>query len=570
MEMDKEYERKCFELAYLIFPDVNETVDDLEIRYPARNLKEGAKVVRIGPSPTGMMHTGTLFQAMVNRKLASQSEGVFYVRVEDTDQKREVEGAVQEIIDGLEHFDLMPDEGVIGKDKEKGDYGPYTQSKRAEIYRICAKHLIEVGRAYPCFCTPEMLQKTHDAQVANKIIPGYYGVYAKCRNRSIDEAIERVKAGEKFVLRFRSNGSHLNKIAFVDDARGKIEMADNDEDIVLIKSDGLPTYHFAHICDDHFMHTTHVVRAEEWLPSVPKHLQLFEAMGFEAPHYIHTPTIMIKDGDSKRKLSKRKDKVAAVSYFISAGYPVEGLNDYLMTILNSDFEMWKSQNKDKSYKDFTFKLDKMSSAGSLLDIPKLNDLSKEAIARMTGDEVLKCVLEWSKEFNKDFYDLLNKDLKYAREVFGLERDNATKIRKDIFKWEDVEPTFRYFFDENYKNELETEGYIIKTLTEEKATLTPEVMVKALEAYKTAYNESDDKDTWFARMKEVAEGLNFCTNMKEYKANPDAYVGSIADFSSIVRMAVTNRKNTPDIYSIMQLLGKDRTIARMEDTIEKLK
>ena len=570
MEMDKDYERKCFELAYLIFPDVNETVDDLEIRYPARNLKEGAKVVRIGPSPTGMMHTGTLFQAMVNRKLASQSEGVFYVRVEDTDQKREVEGAVQEIIDGLEHFDLMPDEGVIGKDKEKGDYGPYTQSKRAEIYRICAKHLIEIGRAYPCFCTPEMLQKTHDQQVANKIIPGYYGVYAKCRNRSIDEAIERVKAGEKFILRFRSNGSHLNKIAFVDDARGKIEMADNDEDIVLIKSDGLPTYHFAHICDDHFMHTTHVVRAEEWLPSVPKHLQLFEAMGFEAPHYIHTPTIMIKDGDSKRKLSKRKDKVAAVSYFISAGYPVEGLNDYLMTILNSDFEMWKSQNKDKSYKDFTFKLDKMSSAGSLLDIPKLNDLSKEAIARMTGDEVLKCVLEWSKEFNKDFYDLLNKDLKYAREVFGLERDNATKIRKDIFKWEDVEPTFRYFFDENYKNELETEGYIIKTLTEEKATLTPEVMVKALEAYKTAYNESDDKDTWFARMKEVAEGLNFCTNMKEYKANPDAYVGSIADFSSIVRMAVTNRKNTPDIYSIMQLLGKDRTIARMEDTIEKLK
>ena len=571
MEMDKDYERKCYELAYLIFPDVDETVDDLEIKYPERNdLKEGAKVVRIGPSPTGLMHTGTLFQAMINKKLASQSEGVFYVRVEDTDQKREVEGAVQEIIDGLEHFDLMPDEGVIGKDKEKGYYGPYTQSKRREIYRICAKHLVEIGRAYPCFCTPEMLQKAHDAQVANKVIPGYYGVYAKCRNRSIDEAIERVKAGEKFILRFRSNGSHLNKIAFVDDARGKIEMADNDEDIVLIKSDGLPTYHFAHICDDHFMRTTHVVRAEEWLPSVPKHLQLFEAMGFEAPHYIHTPTIMIKDGDSKRKLSKRKDKVAAVSYFISAGYPVEGLNDYLMTILNSDFEMWKSQNKDKSYKDFTFKLDKMSSAGSLLDLPKLNDLSKEAIARMNGDQVLKCVLDWSKDFNKDFYDLLNKDLKYARAVFGLERDNATKIRKDIYKWEDVEPTFRYFFDENYKNELETEGYIIKSLTEEKATLTPEVMIKALEAYKAAYNEADDKDTWFARMKEVAEGLNFCTNMKEYKANPDAYVGSIADFSSIVRMAVTNRKNTPDIYSIMQLLGKDRTIARMEDTIEKLK
>ena len=569
MEMDREYERKCYELAYLIFPDVDETVDDLEIKYPERNLKADAKVVRIGPSPTGMMHTGTLFQAMVNKKLATQSEGVFYVRVEDTDQKREVEGAVDEIIAGLKHFDLMPDEGVVGKDKEVGHYGPYTQSKRRDIYRICAKHLIEIGRAYPCFCTQEMLQKTHDAQVANKVIPGYYGIYAKCRNISIDESIERVKNGEKFILRFRSNGSHLKKISFIDDARGKIEMADNDEDIVIIKSDGLPTYHFAHICDDHFMRTTHVVRAEEWLPSVPKHLQLFDAMGFKAPHYIHTPTIMIKDGDSKRKLSKRKDKVAAVSYFISAGYPVEGLNDYLMTILNSDFEMWKSKNKDKSYKDFEFKLNKMSSAGSLLDIPKLNDLSKEAIAKMNSEEVLRNVLEWSKEYNKEFYDLLNKDLDYAKKVFGLERDNATKIRKDIYKWEDVEPTFRYFFKDNYLNELKEQGYLIKTLPEEKNTLTLDVIKKSLEAYKEAYNENDTKDEWFDRMKDVAQRLGFCINMKEYKANPENYIGSIADFSSIVRMAVTNRKNTPDIYSIMQLLGKDTTIARMEDTISKL-
>ena len=569
MEMDKDYERKCYELAYLIFPDVDETVDDLEIRYPERNLPEDAKVVRIGPSPTGMMHTGTLFQAMINKKLASQSGGKFYVRIEDTDQKREVEGAIDEIMAGLEHFDLMPDEGVMKKDQEIGDYGPYTQSKRKEIYRICAKHLIEIGRAYPCFCTQDMLQKSHDAQVANKIVPGYYGVYAKCRNISIDESIERVKNGEKFIVRFRSNGSHMKKISFVDDARGKIEMADNDEDIVIIKSDGLPTYHFAHVCDDHFMHTTHVVRAEEWLPSVPKHLQLFEAMGFKAPHYIHTPTIMIKDGDSKRKLSKRKDKVAAVSYFISAGYPVEGLNNYLMTILNSDFEMWKSKNKDKSYKDFEFKLDKMSSAGSLLDIPKLNDLSKEVIAKMSGEEVLNNVLEWSKDYNKDFYDLINSDLEYARKVFGLERDNATKIRKDIYKWEDVEPTFRYFFKENYSKELEENGYLIKTLPEEKETLTLDIIKKSLEAYKEAYNENDTKDEWFARMKEVAEELGFCTNMKEYKAEPEKYVGSIADFSSIVRMAVTNRKNTPDIYSIMQLLGRDTTIARMEDTISKL-
>ena len=568
--MDKEYERKCYELAYLIFPDVDETVDDLEIKYPERtDLKADAKVVRIGPSPTGLMHTGTLFQAMINKKLASQSEGVFYVRIEDTDQKREVEGAVDEIINGLKHFELMPDEGVVGKDKEIGHYGPYTQSKRGDIYRVCAKHLIEIGRAYPCFCTQEMLQKTHDAQVANKVIPGYYGVYAKCRNISIDESIERVKRGEKFILRFRSNGSHLKKITFKDDAKGKIEMADNDEDIVIIKSDGLPTYHFAHVCDDHFMHTTHVVRAEEWLPSVPKHLQLFDAMGFKAPHYIHTPTIMIKDGDSKRKLSKRKDKVAAVSYFIAAGYPVEGVNDYLMTILNTDFEMWKAQNKDKSYKDFEFKLNKMSSAGSLLDIPKLNDLSKEAIAKMNSQEVLENVLEWSKKYSKDFYDIISKDLDYSKKVFGLERDNATKIRKDIYKWEDVEETFKYFFDEIYNKELEEKGYIIDSILEEKPTITKEVIKKSLEEYIKAYNENDNKDEWFARMKEVAQSLGFCTNMKEYKANPENYIGSIADFSSIVRMAITNRKNTPDIYSIMQLLGKDKVINRLNTTLSKV-
>ena len=515
--MDKDYERKCYELAYLIFPDVDETVDDLEIKYPERtDLKADAKVVRIGPSPTGLMHTGTLFQAMINKKLALQSDGVFYVRIEDTDQKREVEGAIEEIIEGLKHFELMPDEGVVGKDKEVGHYGPYTQSKRGDIYRVCAKHLIEIGRAYPCFCTQEMLQKTHDAQVANKVIPGYYGVYAKCRNISIDESIERVKRGEKFILRFRSNGSHLKKITFKDGAKGKIEMADNDEDIVIIKSDGLPTYHFAHVCDDHFMHTTHVVRAEEWLPSVPKHLQLFDAMGFKAPHYIHTPTIMIKDGDSKRKLSKRKDKVAAVSYFIAAGYPVEGVNDYLMTILNTDFEMWKAQNKDKSYKDFEFKLSKMSSAGSLLDIPKLNDLSKEAIAKMSSSEVLENVLEWSKEYSKDFYDIISKDLDYSKKVFGLERDNATKIRKDIYKWEDVEDTFRYFFDDIYKKELDEKGYIICSLCDEKPQITKDIIKKSLHEYINVYNENDTKDEWFQRMKDVAQSLGFCVNMKEYK------------------------------------------------------
>ena len=564
--MEKEYERKCYELAYLIFPDVHETVDDLEIKYPSRNLKKDAKVTRIGPSPTGMMHTGTLFQAMINKKLAKQSEGVFYVRIEDTDQKREVESAVDEIIAGLKHFDLMPDEGVVGKDKEEGFYGPYTQSKRKEIYRICAKHLIEIGRAYPCFCTQEMLQKTHDAQVANKIMPGYYGVYAKCRNISIDESIERVKAGEKFILRFRSNGSHYNKISFVDGARGKIEMADNDEDIVLIKSDGLPTYHFAHVCDDHFMRTTHVVRAEEWLPSVPKHLQLFDAMGFEAPQYIHTPTIMIKDGDSKRKLSKRKDVVAAVSYFIKVGYPVDGLNNYLMTILNSDFEMWKSQNKDKTYKDFTFKLNKLSSAGSLLDIPKLNDLSKEEIAKLNSKEVLEKVLEWSKEYDKKTYDLISRDEEYSRRIFALERDGAKKIRKDIAKWEDIMPTFFYFFEELFNEDVKENGY---EFDKENTKISKELTKKVLEEYSNVYSSTDTKEEWFNKVKEVAEKLGFCTNMKEYKADPDKYIGSTADFTGIIRIALVNRKNSPDIYEIMQIIGKDEVIKRFKDAASTL-
>ena len=569
--MDKDYERKCYELAYLIFPDVDETVDDLEIKYPERtDLKADAKVVRIGPSPTGLMHTGTLFQAMINKKLASQSEGVFYVRIEDTDQKREVEGAVEEIINGLKHFDLMPDEGVVGKDKEIGHYGPYTQSKRGDIYRVCAKHLIEIGRAYPCFCTQEMLQKTHDAQVANKVIPGYYGVYAKCRNISIDESIERVKRGEKFILRFRSNGSHLKKITFKDGAKGKIEMADNDEDIVIIKSDGLPTYHFAHVCDDHFMHTTHVVRAEEWLPSVPKHLQLFDAMGFKAPHYIHTPTIMIKDGDSKRKLSKRKDKEAAVSYFLKAGYPVDAVLEYLLTIINSDFETWRNKNKDLDYNDFVVRLKKVSISGALFDIQKLNDVSKENIARMNSKQVLDNVLDWTKKYDHDFYEMLNSNLDFAQKMFAMERDNAKKIRKDIIKWEDIKLTYFYFFDKLYEDDLKEKGYmfeVIENNTSDK--ITKDVVKEVLKNYLNEYKEDFSKEEWFENMKNTASRLNFCVDMKIYKQNKDKYKGSISDFAGIIRMAVTNRKNTPDIYYIMQLLGIEKVEKRINDALNSL-
>lgn len=560
--MDKEYERKCYELAHYIFPDVDETVDELEIKYKERNLKSGACVTRFAPSPTGFLHTGALFTTLVNKLLATQSEGAYYLRIEDTDTKREVEGSVKLFTEELSKFGLMPDEGVISETEEKGDYGPYRQSKRKEIYRICAKHLVEKGLAYPCFCTPEMLDTTRKSQEANKVVPGYYGIYAKCRNISIDEALERVKNGEAYILRFRSNGSHLNKTSFIDGGRGKIELAQNDQDVVLIKKDGLPTYHFAHVVDDHFMHTTHVVRGEEWIPSTPIHLELASAMGFEPPVYVHVPLIMVKDGESRRKLSKRKDREAAVSYFIKAGYEKEAMLEYLMTLVNSDFESWRSKNKDADIFDFKFKINKMSSSGSLLDIPKLNDISKEVIAKMDSQTIMEKVLKWAKEYDKEAYDILNRNLSYTREIFKMERDGAKKVRKDIYKWEDIIPTFFYFFDDMFEKDMEKNGIELKNILTENSKISNELINKVLESYSKVYNSNHTKDEWFETLKTCASDLGFCTDMKEYKQSKEKYVGSTADFSYIIRAAITNRKNSPDIYQIMQILGSDEVIKRL--------
>lgn len=568
--MDNDYEKKCYELAYLIFPDVFETIDDLEIKYPVRRLKEGAKVTRFAPSPTGFLHTGALFISLVNKKLASQSEGTFYLRIEDTDSKREVPGSVKLFTDELKKFGLSPNEGVISPEKEEGFYGPYTQSKRSEIYKICAKHLVEKGLAYPCFCTPEKLAATKQSQEKNKIVPGYYGVYASCRNISIDESIKRVKSGEPYILRFRSSGSHLNKISFVDGARGKIEIAENDQDIVLIKSDGLPTYHFAHVVDDHFMRTTHVVRGEEWIPSTPIHLELFSALGFEAPTYIHVPLIMKKDGNSKRKLSKRKDKEAAVSYFLKAGYPVEAVIEYLMTLANSDYEMWRNKNKETSIDEFEFKLNKLSSAGSLFDEVKLNDISKEIISKMNSDEVLKRVLEYSKEYDINAYNIIKENLDYSQKIFALERDFVKKVRKDIIKWEDILPTFFYFFNELFTKDIKENGYQFDFIIDkENSKLSKEDIKNILEEYISVYNENDTKDEWFENMKKMASALGFCTDMKEYKQNPQNYKGSTADVASVIRIAIVNRKNSPDIYEIMKILGKDLVIERFKNAVKSI-
>lgn len=551
------------ELANLMFPEIDKTIEDLEKRYPKRELPEGARVIRFAPSPTGFLHTGALYTSLAGMRLAKESKGVYYLRIEDTDRKREVKGSIKAFTEEMKEFGIIPDEGVISEDEEKGNYGPYIQSKREEIYKICAKYLVEKGMAYPCFCTPEMTAATKETQEKNKVVPGYYGIYAKCRNISVDESIQRVKSGERFVTRFRSSGSHLKKISFIDEIRGKIEMAQNDLDIVIIKADGLPTYHFAHVVDDHFMRTTLVTRGEEWLPSAPVHIELFNAMGFDVPKYAHFSNVMKKDGDSKRKLSKRKDKEAAVSFFLKEGYPVDSVIEYIMTLINSDFEPWRMKNPNADKFDFEVKLKKMGTSGALFDIVKLNDVSKELIAKMDSYQVLDNVLTWSKKYNQEIYNIINKNKEYSRKIFALERDEAKKIRKDIIKWEDITKIFFYFFEELFNNDIKENGYEFDFLRNEGAKVDAKLTKEVLDCYINSYNEKLNKDEWFNNVKEQANKLGFCTDMKEYKQNPDKYIGSTSDYTTIIRIALTNRHNSPDIYQIMQLLGKENTIKRLE-------
>ncbi|MBR1884005.1 MAG: glutamate--tRNA ligase [Clostridia bacterium] len=549
-------------LAELMFPNVTDTIEDLENRYPERKID--GEVTRYAPSPTGFLHTGSLFTTLLDQKIAHQTGGVFYLRVEDTDKKREVEGSIEDQLKSLKEFGIVPDEGVVEPKKEEGKYGPYTQSKRGDIYLICAKELVKKGKAYPCFCTAEMLDTTRKMQEKNKQIPGYYGIYARCRNISVDEMIERVKSGEEYIVRFRSNGSHLKKISYVDKIKGKIEIAENDQDIVIVKSDGLPTYHFAHAVDDHFMRTTTVIRGEEWLPSVPIHLQLFDSLGFERVNYAHIPTIMIKDGESKRKLSKRKDKEAAVSYFLKAGYPPEAIIEYLYTIINSDFEPWRKNNKDKSLDEFKLRLEKMNSAGALFDIMKINDISKETISKLNSHELFERVNSWSEEYNKEINDLINRDKFYTLKIFAIERDEAVKIRKDLVKFEDIYENFSYFFHDLYIKDIDENGYVFET----NEKITNRVIYEVLSNYMNIYDVEDDKDVWFSKIKTLATSLGFCTDMKQYKLEPDKYIGSIADATSIIRIAICNRKNTPDMYYIMKTIGVEEIKSRVNNVLAK--
>ena len=541
-------------LADLLLPNITKEPEYYESRYPARNLPEGARVTRIAPSPTGYLHLGTLFAALVNRITATSSGGVFYTRIEDTDKKREIEGGIEDIIDGLNRFGIQIDEGFFSGTNQKGEYGPYKQSERAEIYQTYVKKLIKEGLAYPCFCTAEELEEVRNIQESRKIRTGYHGEWAKHRNITYAEAKELIDQGKPFVIRLKSPGNEQNKIIFEDAVKGKIEMPENDEDFVLLKSDGIPTYHFAHAVDDHLMHTTHVLRGDEWISSVPKHIQLFKILGFKPPKYGHISPIMKLDGGAKRKISKRKDPEAAVHFFAEQGYMSECVIEYLMTIAASDFEDWRRANPDKSYKDFKFNLKKMSVSGALFDPLKLIDVSKNRVCRLSSTQMYGLVTDWAKEFDKEFYDILTRNPDYTKAVFAIDRD-VPKPRKDIAKWNEVKDYFSYMFDELYSPDF--------TLPE---NISKEDAVAFLNEYKSVYSDTDDKQTWFNKIKEIAPKLQFASETKEYKANPEKYKGHAGDLSTVLRIAITGRRNTPDLCSIMQVLGKDKCIERIENAV----
>lgn len=542
------------QLADRMFPDVEHTPEEYEALYPPRALKEGARVTRIAPSPTGYLHLGVLFTATINRLTANASNGLFYFRLEDTDKKREVAGGAEDILKGLADYGVNIDEGFVAPGEIKGNYGPYQQSQRGVIYHAYVKSLVAQGLAYPCFCTPDELSAVRARQEAAKQRTGYYGPYAICRDLSPDEAMARMDEGQPYVVRLRSPGDESRRIKFDDMIKGTIEMPENDQDIVLLKTDGIPTYHFAHAVDDHLMRTTHVIRGDEWIASVPIHLQLFRVLGFKPPKYVHVSPIMKEDGSGKRKLSKRKDPEAAVHYYAEQGYPADSVMEYLLTIANSDFEEWRKRNQDAPRSAFPFNLKKMSASGALFDLNKLHDVSKNVIARMDADAVFAHILVWAQEYAPDFYARLDRDRAFARGIFAIDR-GGNKPRKDLAKWSDAPEYAAYFFDETFVPNDELPEAI-----------APADAAAVLTAYKAVYDPSQDKQAWFQTIKDLCPALGFCPEVKEYKKNPDGYKGHAGDVSTLIRIAVTGRRNTPDLCSIMRLLGTDTVMNRLDRAI----
>ncbi len=550
-------------LADLLFPTVTDTPEEVESRFPARDLPEGAKVTRFAPSPTGFVHFGGLFPVMVCERLAHQSGGVFYLRIEDTDAKREVPGAAEGLIKTLERYGIRFDEGAIlgpdGKVQDTGAYGPYKQSLRASIYHVFAKKLVAEGKAYPVFSTEEELEtlKQVDKKAEIKSIDWEAEAAARKeemlarRSFTMEEVEAHLAAGDPWVLRLLADGDGEKKITFQDQVRGKLEMPVNDEDFVLLKSDGIPTYHFAHAVDDHLMGTNLVIRGEEWLPSLPKHLQLFYYLGFKAPKYMHISQIMrLDENGNKKKLSKR-DMGANLDDYAGMGYAPEAVAEYVLTLLNSNYEEWRAANPTAHYTDFPFSIKKMSASGCLFDFQKLGDVSKNVLSRMSADEIYDGALTWAKLYDAELADHLTADPAYAKAIFAIGR-GGKKPRKDFTVWTDVKPYMDFFYDDLFT---------VKDALPESTDMAD--VKAAITAFKTTYDPTDDMNGWFDKVKAIATDLGYAADMKAYKADPTAFKGSVADISSYLRLAVTGKLNAPDLYTVMQLLGKDRVFARLD-------
>jgi glutamyl-tRNA synthetase len=548
------------EIANLIFPEITTTLKDLEVRYPSRNLPITCEVTRFAPSPTGFLHTGSLFTSMICHKLANQTKGIFYVRLEDTDTKREIEGSGVKLLNELKEFGIVPNEGYLG-DNESGAYGPYTQSKRADIYKVAIKHLLSIGRAYPCFCTIEELNEIRKTQEANKVLPGYYGKYAKCRFINNEERERRIKNGDPFVIRFLSQGNHNNKTKVHDLIHGDISIAENDQDIVIYKGDGLPTYHFAHVVDDHFMRTTTVIRGEEWISSLPIHIELFSAMNWNAPKYAHVPVIMkIDENGNKRKLSKRKDPEAACSFFLDAGYPAEALTMYLMTIANSNFEEWIFANNFKNMNEFIFSFDKVSTDGALFDLVKVNFFAREILARKTKEEILDMAYDYASRHNEILKILIDRNPKYFMEIMNIERDSENP-RKDYSHFGELPDAIGFFYDDIYKKQIDVSLF--------NPNINKEIVSKILEDAKDL-DTNKEQSEWFADVKEIAKKNGFAESNKIYKANKEAFLGHVGDVAEIIRITLTARRNSPNLYFVMKVLGKDTSTNRFDYVISLLK
>ncbi len=535
------------ELAKLICPNDVLSLEELEKKYPPRNLDENARVTRFAPSPTGFLHTGSLFASFVASKLAHDTNGVFYLRIEDTDTKREVKGSTDTLIRQLSLFNIKIDEGYsIG-----GNYGPYIQSERSSIYNSVIYDMVCKGLAYPCFCSQEDLEKVRAIQTANKERPGYYGKYAKCRNIPVEEAIERIKNGESYVVRFKCNGNFENHITFKDEIRGELQLSENDLDIVIRKSDGLPTYHFAHACDDHFMHTNHVIRGEEWLPSAPIHVQLFKALNFPLPHYAHLPVIMKNDNGNRRKLSKRLDPEASVTYFIEQGYPTDALLIYLCTIANSNYEEFRLSNPDASISDFHLSYDKFSLDGALFDLEKINNISKDVIFKMPIDELTVAVTKWAKEYDHNLYHLIEEDTAMFKKILNFGKDDP-QPRKDYYKYAEIYDHIQYMY-----------GDVFDTLTMEELPYDRDLIQKACALFKEDLlsGVKPNKEDWFTHQKNIARDLGFAYNKKDMKENNFTYM--FGDYMSIIRVALTKRKNAFDLVDIIETIGLDETIRRLD-------